>query len=99
VNMSRQVGAALGVAVVAAVMGTGATSGGSVAPDRSAVLVTAGAAGLAAVLALRGIAARAIAAPSTPTAAAPAELVSHSAGHGRLGDETPSEGRHARSAA
>jgi hypothetical protein len=46
INMSRQVGAALGVAVVAAVIGTGAISGGSVAPDRSAVLVTAGGAAL-----------------------------------------------------
>lgn len=55
VNMSRQVGAALGVAVAAAVIGTGATSGGSVASDRSAVLVTAAAAVVAAVLAVRGI--------------------------------------------
>ncbi|HEX3461162.1 MAG TPA: MFS transporter, partial [Acidimicrobiales bacterium] len=55
INMSRQVGAALGVAVAAAVIGTGATSGGSVEPDRWAVLVTAAAAVVAAVLALRGI--------------------------------------------
>jgi EmrB/QacA subfamily drug resistance transporter len=54
INMSRQVGAALGVAVAAAVIGTGATSGASLTSDRSALVVTAGAAALAAVLALRG---------------------------------------------
>ncbi|MDQ1414082.1 MAG: hypothetical protein QOE07_2670 [Acidimicrobiaceae bacterium] len=55
VNMSRQVGAALGVAAAAAIIGTGATSGSSVAPDRSAVLVTAAAAAVAAVLAVGGV--------------------------------------------
>ena len=53
INMSRQVGAALGVAVAAAMIGTGATSGGSVGPDRSAVLVEATTAALAVVFALR----------------------------------------------
>jgi MFS family permease len=55
INTSRQVGAALGVAVAAAVIGTGATSGGSVDSDRGAVLVAAAAAVMAAVLAFRGI--------------------------------------------
>jgi EmrB/QacA subfamily drug resistance transporter len=55
INMSRQVGAALGVAVAAAVIGTSATSGGSVDSDRWAVLVTAAAAVVAVVLASRGI--------------------------------------------
>jgi EmrB/QacA subfamily drug resistance transporter len=99
INMSRQVGAALGVAVVAAVIGTGAISGGSIAPDRSAVLVTAGGAALAAVFALRGIAARALAAPSTPPAALPGELVSHPAGAGRPDEEAPGDDRQARAAA
>ncbi len=58
VNMSRQVGAALGVAVAAAVIGTRAASGGTVAPDRSAVLVTAAAAVVAAIIAFRGVGAR-----------------------------------------
>jgi hypothetical protein len=71
VNMSRQVGAALGVAVAAAIIGTGVSSGGSVAPDRSAVLVTAAAAVLAAALALRGIGARARAAPTGRPASGP----------------------------
>jgi EmrB/QacA subfamily drug resistance transporter len=104
VNMSRQVGAALGVAVVAAVIGTGAISGGSVAHDRSAVLVTAGAAALAAVIALRGMAARALAVSSTPPAAVRRESVCYPAGdglagEGSAGEETPSEARHVRSAA
>ena len=64
INMSRQVGAALGVAAAAAIMGTGTTSGGSVPPDRTVVLVTSAAAALAAVLAFRGLAATA---PTTPT--------------------------------
>jgi len=64
VNMSRQVGAAVGVAVAAAVIGAGATSGGAIAPDRSAVLVTATAAALATVLALRGFSGRERAVPS-----------------------------------
>jgi hypothetical protein len=55
INMSRQVGAALGVAVAAAVIGTGATSGPSVGPDRSTVLEEATTAGLAVVLALSRI--------------------------------------------
>jgi EmrB/QacA subfamily drug resistance transporter len=58
VNMSRQVGAALGVAFAAALIGSGATSGASVPADRAAVLVAAAAAAVAAVLAFRGIGAR-----------------------------------------
>jgi EmrB/QacA subfamily drug resistance transporter len=99
VNMSRQVGAALGVAVVAAVIGTGATSGGSVASDRSAVLVTAAAAALAGVLALRGIGARALAVRSAPPDAVPNQPVEPSAAEGRPAQETPSGGRYARTAA
>ena len=56
VNMSRQVGAALGVAAAAAVIGTGATSGASLVADRSAVLATAATAALAVVVAVRGVA-------------------------------------------
>jgi EmrB/QacA subfamily drug resistance transporter len=55
INMSRQVGAAFGVAVAAAVIGAGATSGASLTPDRSALLVTAASAALAVVLAVGGI--------------------------------------------
>jgi EmrB/QacA subfamily drug resistance transporter len=63
VNMSRQVGAALGVAVAAAVIGTGAISGASVVHDRSAVLVMAATAALATAVAVRGAArARAVSA-------------------------------------
>jgi EmrB/QacA subfamily drug resistance transporter len=70
VNMSRQVGAAIGVAVAAAVIGTGATSGGAVGPDRSALLVTAAIAVVAVVLAHRGIARRAdVVTTSRPTRA------------------------------
>jgi MFS family permease len=64
VNMSRQMGAALGVAVAAAIIGTGVSSGGAVAPDRAAILVTAAAAVLAAALAIRGIGGRPRAAPT-----------------------------------
>jgi predicted MFS family arabinose efflux permease len=55
VNMSRQVGAALGVAGAAAIIGSTASSGAAVTPDRSAVLAAATAAGLAVVVAVRGI--------------------------------------------
>jgi EmrB/QacA subfamily drug resistance transporter len=58
VNMSRQVGAAFGVAVVAAVIGTGATSGVSVARDRAAVFATAAVALLAILVTSHGIAKR-----------------------------------------
>jgi EmrB/QacA subfamily drug resistance transporter len=58
VNMSRQVGAALGVAVSAAVIGTGVLSGASVASDRLALLALGGAALGAPLLALRGVAPR-----------------------------------------
>lgn len=44
VNMSRQIGAAVGVAVAAAVIGTATTSGASIVSDRTSMLVTAGAA-------------------------------------------------------
>jgi MFS family permease len=63
INMSRQVGAAVGVAVSAAVIGSSAASRNPVTADRAAVFVTAAAAVLAAVIALRGIRAR-----STPAA-------------------------------
>jgi MFS family permease len=62
INMSRQVGAAVGVALSAAVIGS-AASGNSVTADRLALLVTAVAAVLAVVIALRGIGVR-----STPAA-------------------------------
>jgi MFS family permease len=87
INMSRQVGAAVGVAVAAAVIGTGATSGGSVGPDHLAVLVTATAAALAAVVAFRGIGGHTRVVPSAQLA--PAQR----AGVGRAGVGTPSEER------
>jgi hypothetical protein len=55
VNMSRQVGAALGVAFAAAVIGPGAVSGGAVASDRATLLLASTAALVAAVLGLRRI--------------------------------------------
>jgi len=58
VNMSRQVGAALGVALTAAIIGSGATSGGSVGPDRASLLVVSLFGLLAAAVAGRGIAPR-----------------------------------------
>ena len=58
VNMSRQVGAAFGVAIVAAVIGSGAASGVSITHDRAAVLVTAAAGILAFFAALRGFSGR-----------------------------------------
>jgi len=58
VNMSRQVGAALGVTLAAAAIGAGAASGGSVGPDRSAVLLTFLAAALASVIAFYGLGTR-----------------------------------------
>lgn len=54
INMSRQLGAAVGVAAVAAIIGTGTSSGSAVAPDRAAMLVTAALAAGAIVVA-RGI--------------------------------------------
>jgi EmrB/QacA subfamily drug resistance transporter len=56
VNMSRQIGAAFGVALAAAVIGTATTSGGAIGPDRSALILAATTAVLATVLAARGIA-------------------------------------------
>ncbi len=58
INMSRQVGAAVGVALAAAIIGTGVTSGSSLGPDRSSLFVVAVFGLLAAVVAGRGIAAR-----------------------------------------
>lgn len=55
-NMSRQVGAALGVAITAAIIGGGMTPGVAVNPDRSAVLVAAAAALVATVIVLRAVA-------------------------------------------
>ena len=57
VNMSRQVGAAVGVAVAAAIIGGGMAGGTAVGSDRAAVLTAAAAAALAVVLAARGLAA------------------------------------------
>jgi EmrB/QacA subfamily drug resistance transporter len=54
VNMSRQVGAAIGVAIAAAVIGTASTSGASVTADRTALLVIAVAPLVAILLAWRG---------------------------------------------
>jgi secondary thiamine-phosphate synthase enzyme len=69
VNMSRQVGAALGAAVVAAVIGTSATSGVSGARDRAALFATAAAAFLAILVIVHGITKRFPAAsPGLPTA-------------------------------
>jgi EmrB/QacA subfamily drug resistance transporter len=69
INMSRQVGAAVGVALTAAIIGTGAGSGGSVGPDRASLFVIASFGVLAAVIAARGIGARV-----APAALAAAEL-------------------------
>jgi EmrB/QacA subfamily drug resistance transporter len=72
VNMSRQVGAALGVTLAAAAIGAGAASGGSVGPDRSAVLLTFLAAALASVIAFYGLGTR-IRAVSTRMTSGPLE--------------------------
>ena len=53
INMSRQIGAAIGVAAAAALIGTASTSGGAVDPDRTALLVIAVAAVAATVAAGR----------------------------------------------
>jgi EmrB/QacA subfamily drug resistance transporter len=93
INMSRQVGAALGVAVAAAVIGTGATSGASLAPDRSALLVTAAAAALAVVLALRGIKVRDRAVASSGPELAHRPGGGRSSGEGHPDADTPVEER------
>lgn len=80
INMSRQIGAAVGVAVAAAVIGTAAPSGGALGTDRSALILTATAAVLATVLAARGIGTRPRTAPSEPANPAsgdPAISVTH----------------------
>jgi EmrB/QacA subfamily drug resistance transporter len=64
INMSRQIGAAIGVALAAAVIGTAAMSGGAVGPDRSALILMAATAVLATALASRRIATRSQAAAS-----------------------------------
>jgi hypothetical protein len=76
--MSRQVGAAFGVAIVAAVIGSGAASGVSITHDRAAVLVTAVAAVLAVFSGLRGFTERVAPSPtgdftSVPPAPAPVD--------------------------
>ncbi len=53
INMSRQIGAAIGVAAAAAMIGTASTSGGAIEPDRTALLVIAAAAVAATVAAGR----------------------------------------------
>ncbi len=55
VNMSRQVGAAIGVALTAAIIGTGVTSGESVGLDRASVFVIAASALAAVLLVHRGL--------------------------------------------
>lgn len=50
INMSRQVGAAMGVAIAAAIIGTGAASGESIRADSLSLVVMAGAALTAALL-------------------------------------------------
>jgi EmrB/QacA subfamily drug resistance transporter len=68
VNMTRQVGAAIGVALTAAIIGTGATPGGSVAPDRTSLFVIAAFGLVAAVVVGRGIARpTAVTSPAVPT--------------------------------
>ena len=56
INMSRQIGAAIGVALAAAVIGTATTSGAAIEPDRSALILAATTAALATALAWRGTA-------------------------------------------
>ncbi len=55
VNMSRQVGAAIGVAVTAAIIGTSGAAGGSVGPDGESLVAAAAAAGVAAVVGWRAL--------------------------------------------
>ncbi|HTX62002.1 MAG TPA: MFS transporter, partial [Acidimicrobiales bacterium] len=73
INMSRQVGAAVGVALAAAIIGTGAASGGSVSSDRASLFVVASFGVVAAVLAGRGLVVPAEAAASAPRAVGPDE--------------------------
>ena len=56
VNMSRQVGAAFGVAVAAAIVGVGASSGASLVADRRAIFVSGVAALVASLIVLRTLA-------------------------------------------
>lgn len=94
INMSRQVGAAIGVAIVAAVIGDTASAGARIGPDSLAVAVVAVAAILAVGLALVGFARRTTSAAGEPIAAGaaiaagePIEPVAagalHHAGHTR----------------
>jgi EmrB/QacA subfamily drug resistance transporter len=55
VNMSRQVGAAIGVAIAAAIVGVGASSGDSLPADRDAMLAAASAVVAASLVALLGL--------------------------------------------
>jgi EmrB/QacA subfamily drug resistance transporter len=91
VNMSRQVGAAIGVAVVAAMIGSGTTSGVSVADDRAAVLAAAVGATVAIVIAGRGIARRVHVTPTGELASEPlgsVPLGSRSGPTNRAGTDT-----------
>jgi EmrB/QacA subfamily drug resistance transporter len=100
INMSRQVGAALGVAVAAAVIGTGATSGASLTPDRAALMATAAAGALAVVLTLRGVKVRDRVAASSRLERPRRPLPGRSGDEGDPGAETASEdSRTVRSAA
>ena len=56
INMSRQVGAAFGVALAAAIIGTGTASGGSVGADRASLFVIAAFGVVAAVVVSHGLA-------------------------------------------
>jgi EmrB/QacA subfamily drug resistance transporter len=58
VNMSRQVGAAIGVAIAAAIVGVGTSSGESLPADRDAMLASAAAAVIASLVALLGLGSR-----------------------------------------
>jgi EmrB/QacA subfamily drug resistance transporter len=98
INMSRQVGAAVGVAVAAAVIGTGATSGASVVADRSAVFVTAAAAVVAAGIALRGLKARDRVVPTLELDPATKQHENHAAVDGPSEMEIPDERRCAQAA-
>ncbi len=71
VNMSRQVGAAIGVAVTAAIIGTGVTSGESLGLDRASVFVVAASALAAALIVHRGLSAKAPSAQRSLFAALP----------------------------
>ncbi len=83
INMSRQVGAAIGVAVVAAIIGDTASAGAQVGPDRLAVVVVAATALLAVGLALVGFARHGTEPAGAATEPPGAATALHRAGHTR----------------